>query len=119
MAVSFEVKTNNVKDLLDELKDKKAAALEAVGQAAETYAKLYCPVGTPESTHKPGYIGGTLRGSIGHEKDDDTAYIGTNIEYAPYVELGTYRMHPRHFLKKACENHLDEYMNVIKVHMEE
>ena len=40
MAVSFEMKTNNTQQLLDELREKKEAALEAVGQAAETYAKL-------------------------------------------------------------------------------
>jgi HK97 gp10 family phage protein len=114
MAVSFEMKTNNVKELLDELKDKKGAALEAIGQAAETYAKL-------NLESNPRRIDtGNLRGSIGHAPaDEDTMCIGTNVEYAPYVELGTRRMTPSHFLKRAASEHTDEYINVIKVHMEE
>lgn len=47
-------------------------ALEKVGLSAERYAKLACPVDT-----------GRLRNSISHTHDKNTAYIGTNVEYAP------------------------------------
>ena len=47
-------------------------ALEKVGLTAERYAKLACPVDT-----------GRLRNSISHTHDKNTAYIGTNVEYAP------------------------------------
>ena len=40
------------------------AALEIIGGKMEKYAKALCPVGTPESTGIPGYMGGTLRNSI-------------------------------------------------------
>lgn len=55
-------------------------ALEKCGLAAEGYAKKMCPVDT-----------GNLRNSITHKIDDDepAATIGTNSEYAPYIELGT------------------------------
>lgn len=114
MAVSFHMKTNNVQTLLDELKDKKGAALEAVGMAAETYAKL-------NLESNPRRIDtGNLRGSISHAPaDDETMCIGTDVEYAPYVELGTRRMTPSHFLKRAASEHTDEYINVIKVHLQE
>lgn len=50
--------------------------LERCGLAAEGYAKDLCPVDT-----------GNLRNSISHaiDKGGDTVYIGTNVEYAPYV----------------------------------
>jgi HK97 gp10 family phage protein len=32
---------------------------------------------------------GNLRGSITHRVDGDTVRIGTNVEYAPYIEFGT------------------------------
>lgn len=114
MAVSLHMKTNNVQTLLDELKDKKGAALEAVGMAAETYAKL-------NLESNPRRIDtGNLRGSISHAPaDEDTMCIGTDVEYAPYVELGTRRMTPSHFLKRAASEHTDEYINVIKVHLQE
>lgn len=47
-------------------------ALEKVGLMAERNAKLACPVDT-----------GRLRNSISHTHDKNTAYIGTNVEYAP------------------------------------
>ena len=107
-------------------------ALEAIGARAEKYAKALCPVGTVESTGKKGYRGGTLRNSITHEIDEDVVTIGSNVEYAPYVELGTGPyfqtppqweqfsstkgsgegtgyVHPRPFLKPAIEDHLDEF----------
>ena len=107
-------------------------ALEAIGIRAEKYAKALCPVGTVESTGKKGYRGGTLRNSITHEVDEDVVTIGSNVEYAPYVELGTGPyfqtppqweqfsstkgsgegtgyVHPRPFLKPAIEGHLDEF----------
>ena len=107
-------------------------ALEAIGIRAEKYAKALCPVGTVESTGKKGYRGGTLRNSITHEVDEDVVTIGSNVEYAPYVELGTGPyfqtppqweqfsstkgsgegtgyVHPRPFLKPAIGDHLDEF----------
>lgn len=89
-------------------------ALEIIGGQAETYAKLLCPVGTPESTGKPGYIGGTLRNSITHTADDKFAYIGTNVEYAPFVELGTVKMAAQPYLRPAAQEHQDEYKRIIE-----
>lgn len=89
-------------------------ALEKVGLTAERYAKLACPVGTPESTGKKGYMGGTLRNSISHTHDKNTAYIGTNVEYAPYVEMGTKKMAAKPYLKPAIADHLQEYKNTIE-----
>lgn len=55
-------------------------ALEKCGLTAEAYAKLLCPVDT-----------GDLRNSITHQVDEAelAAYIGSDLEYAPYPELGT------------------------------
>ena len=53
-------------------------ALEKCGMTAEGYAKKLAPVDT-----------GNLRNSISHKVSDDAVYIGTNNEYAAYVELGT------------------------------
>lgn len=87
-------------------------ALEAIGLTAEGYAKKKAPVGTPESTGIPGYIGGTLRNSISHDVKDNTVYIGTNVYYAVYVELGTVRMKAQPYLRPAVTDHLDNYKNI-------
>lgn len=103
MAVQFQTKDNS-----DEIKTALAnaipPALEAVGITAEGYAKLLCPVDT-----------GRLRNSISHAVDEKekTVYIGTNVEYAPYVELGTSRTKAQPFLKPAATNHTEEYKALI------
>lgn len=92
-----------------------ARALEICGGKAETYAKQLAPVGTPESTGIPGYHGGTLRNSITHEQwDEKTEVIGSTVDYSKFVELGTYKMKARPFLRPAAENHGAEYKAVIE-----
>ena len=55
-------------------------ALEEIGDKAEYYAKELTPVDT-----------GRLRNSITYDvkTDEKAVYVGTNVEYAEYVELGT------------------------------
>ena len=89
-------------------------AFKEIAMAGETYAKLLCPVGTPESTGIPGYMGGTLRGSISHASETTAAHIGTDVEYAPYVELGTSKMDAQPYLKPAITEHLQEYRAIIE-----
>lgn len=77
--MNFEF-TDNSKEVLEAMQQAAIRALEKCGLAAEGYAKKLCPVDT-----------GNLRNSITHTVDEDelAAYIGTNSEYGPYVELGT------------------------------
>ena len=81
--------TDNTGEFKEALERAMARALEIIGGKAETYAKGLTPTGTVASTHVEHYIGGTLRNSITHRVDEDTVLVGTNVEYAPYVELGT------------------------------
>ena len=43
-----------------------------------------------------------------------TVYVGTNVEYAPYQELGTVKMDARPFLRPAMENSSDEIEQIIR-----
>lgn len=97
--------TDNSKLTIDEMKKAVARGLEACGMNAEGYAKKDCPVDT-----------GRLRNSIAHKvvEDESAVYIGTNVEYAPYVELGARGRKPKHFLKNAAENHTNEYKSIIE-----
>ena len=71
---------DNSKEVFTAMQEAAVRALEKCGITAEGYAKKLCPVDT-----------GNLRNSITHRVDPDgrTAYVGTNSEYGPYVELGT------------------------------
>ena len=42
------------------------------------------------------------------------AIIGTNIEYAPYVELGTSKMSARAFLRPAMEANMKEIRRIFR-----
>lgn len=53
-------------------------ALNKACLVVENEAKRLCPVNT-----------GDLRNSITHEVHNDVGIVGTNKEYAPYVEFGT------------------------------
>ena len=165
MRVEFK---DNSKEVLAALEEAAERALIKCGLTAEGYAKKLAPVGTPESTGVPGYVGGLLRNSITYAANGQmpaiktyadnkgertgsyseeapkgtdkemTVYIGTNVEYAPYVERGTGKHtaggrpdawgyidqngnahHTRGsaakpFLKPAVADHKQQYINIIK-----
>ena len=94
-------------------------ALIAIGMTAETYAKDGCPVDT-----------GRLRNSITHDNDSRSVVIGTNVEYAKWVELGHHQKPGRYvpvlgkalvrdfipgkpFLGPAASEHSEEYRQIV------
>ena len=44
-----------------------------------------------------------------------TVYVGTNVEYAPYVELGTSRMGAKPYLRPAVENSRKKIEKAIEI----
>ena len=56
---------------------------------------------------------GRLRGSITTDLDlggiNPSAEIGTNVEYAEYVEYGTYKMAAKPFLNPAYDRHIRDF----------
>lgn len=113
--ISVKVQHNNIDPVMQKTNDSINSALEMIGIEAEKFAKALCPVGTPESTGIAGYIGGTLRNSIAHQvvMQETAVYVGTNVKYAPYVELGTSKMAKRPYLKPAIEDHIEHYKQII------
>ncbi|MCQ2507244.1 MAG: HK97 gp10 family phage protein [Dorea sp.] len=69
---------DHIPETLKEMESAVQRALERIGMQAEGYAKAKCPVDT-----------GALRNSITHQIQGHDVYIGTNMEYAPYIEFGT------------------------------
>lgn len=126
--------TDNSKEVLAELQAAALRALEKCGLTAEGYAKKLAPIDT-----------GNLRNSITHTVDEGelAAYVGTDIEYGAYVELGTGEYaeggggrptpwayqdakgnwHMTHgqraqpFIKPAVADHAQTYRNIIEDEM--
>lgn len=99
-----EIVEDNADEFRDGLDAALTRALEKVGLVAEGYAKRLCPVDT-----------GRLRNSITHAMEGSEAVvIGTNVEYGPYVELGTSRQKAQPFLRPAAQDHVGEYRRIIE-----
>ena len=109
MSVVF---TSHAKEALSAEQASRKKSLELIGGKAESYAKKLCPVDT-----------GRLRNSITHQQyDENTEVIGSNVEYAPYVELGHHTsggkfIAGKPFLKPAAEGHTAEYKAIIEAVM--
>lgn len=101
----LEIREDNALAIVNAIDQALAKALEEVGLVAEGYAKKACPVDT-----------GRLRNSITHQvrPSEKSVYIGTNVEYAPYVELGTSRMKPQPFLRPAAADHEGTYRKIFE-----
>ena len=108
MAGGVEVRVDNRDEFKRGLHAALATALEEIGLTAEGYAKRACPVDV-----------GRLRNSITHIVDEGgkCAVIGTNVEYAPYVELGTRNQKPQPYLKPAAEDHASTYRSIFLKHL--
>lgn len=127
---------DHTKEVIDQTDLAILEALEIIGGKLERYAKEKCPVDTGllrnsityaldgETPHKAqekpkksdkkyGDKMPKYSGQMPKEESGRAVYVGTNVEYAPYIEFGTSRMKPRPYLKPAVQDHLQEYRNII------
>lgn len=135
MAFSVRV-DSHISEYLDALEDVVPVALEECGLAAEGYAKRLCAVDTGllrnsithaldgESTAISSYSDsdgaqrGEYSGSAPSESGRNRAvYLGTNVEYAPYVEMGTSRTAAQPFIEPAMSDHTSQYKEIIERHL--
>lgn len=126
--------TDNSEAVLKALDQTTQAALEACGQQAVSHSKsIVTAAGRVKS--------GALRNSINSIVSGKTAYIGTNISYAKYHEMGTgvyiaggrqspwafqdekgkwhmtRGVSPIHFIKNAVADHVAEYKRIIQQYL--
>ena len=93
---------DNSEQVLSAMEKAIKNGLEAIGLTAEGHAKKITPVDT-----------GRLRNSISHATDKEAAYIGTNVEYAAFVQLSWVQEAGKAFI---CSNepHRNTQMNTSK-----
>jgi HK97 gp10 family phage protein len=104
--------------------------LKEIAEIVRDMAKIFCPVGTPQSTGIPGYIGRSLQKSIriqSHTKSGGLHSIGVSaggyvtnpntgrkVDYARWVERGTSRMMARPFMRPALDMCKKSILKLIK-----
>jgi len=95
--------TNNIDEGMKALKKAENLALTAIGEFVTGRAKLETPVDT-----------GKLRQSIDNEVLDDSVVIGTNTEYAIYVEKGTRHQQAQPYLEPAVTKNKGKIKKIIE-----
>lgn len=107
----MELKKDNTQEVLQQKDIAIELALNAIGLQAEKYAKLYL---SGDSGHPKRVDTGNLRNSVTFHvaAHEEAVYVGTNVEYAPYVHDGTKRMSPNRFIRDAAKDHGSEYKKI-------
>lgn len=134
-SVSFQIKVDNIDKVIAEKNDLVRRAMVECGLDMERFAK-------EELYPDHGKVTGRLQNSItfatvdyqspGNEdtssvlassKDmkqhgkpqEASVYVGTNVEYAPYIENGSSKRGAGyHYLKNSIQGHEKEYEKIIK-----
>lgn len=104
MRITF---TDNSRQVIRDMESIAKNALRDTSLYVEGKAKLLSPVDT-----------GDLRGSISHKfKNDKEVHIGTDVEYAVFVEKGTSRQSAQPFLTPSVENNIREIKKIFESHL--
>lgn len=87
-------------------------AVRKNGADLQTKAQKNAPVGTPQSTGIPGYVGGKLKQSVELDITDGglTAEVEPTADYAAYVEYGTRFMEAQPYLKPAYDEQKKKFV---------
>ena len=131
---------DNSPEVLRALENAVNRGLKACGETAVGYAQDELKRQLKKVHGENDYVAtGNLLGSISYEVDGDDCYIGTNVEYAIYVEFGTgihaeeggrqtpwvYKddqghwhrtegQKPKPFIRPSASNHSDEYRSILE-----
>ncbi|MEC1768285.1 HK97-gp10 family putative phage morphogenesis protein [Schinkia azotoformans] len=96
-------------EAIQQMKEKRDKTIKEIAMFVEAESKLRSPVDT-----------GHLRRSISHETESDEevskAFVGTNVEYAPVVEMGSVvkNIKAQPFLRPSIEENLGAIQDIIK-----
>lgn len=131
------IEKDNTKKVIDSLDKALTKALKKIGMVAETHAKSLCPADTgllrnsitfalggsaPNTVSylsDSGASGGMYQGTAPKDSGSEMSVtVGTNVYYAPYVELGHNTVkgtfvNPKPFIRPAVQDHKDEYKKII------
>lgn len=139
--IRVQITEDNSKDIKEKIAKAIDLALEEIGGEAMGFATMICPTDTgllknsityavhgkgPKSStyvaDNPDKNGNLRSGSYsGNAPDEDACvFVGTNVSYAAYVEMGSSaRRNPKPYLKPAVQDHKDLYREIFEKHMKD
>ena len=92
---NVQVNLAQVRAAMEMLKGKtEAQIVEAVNTTVE-HAKENSPVGTPQSTGIPGYVGGTNKKSLTSDRENGGHRVYSQSGYGGWLEIGTTKVAAR------------------------
>lgn len=103
IAVDFSEVEDNLERLIDSLPDKFAKGMQDACHLIEAKAVEKVPVDT-------GFLKGTITNKVTKEGSSIDGWVYATAEYAPFIELGTYKTQAKPFLYPA----LAENQSVIR-----
>ena len=125
---------SHVDEVKQALEQATRQALTAIGMAAETNAKKATPVDTGRLRNSMTYATAEYSGQGSYSDNKGKTYtdasargaieknvvvVGTNVEYAEGIELGTHRKRgAAHMVKKGMQGHQKEFQAIIKQALE-
>lgn len=98
-----------------------AEAIDEIGQQMVQRARELCPVDTGRLRNSITYRlggGGFSFPGMGASAGKEVT-VGSEVEYAAYVELGTSRTRAQPFLRPAAADYADEYRSIVEAHLQE
>ena len=94
------------------LRNSITYAVAGYSTHVQSYRRDNVANGTSKKHKRYEYGGGAMEG-----EKDSAVFIGTNVEYAPYVENGARGRKPVHFLQSAASGHGEEYKRLMEESM--
>lgn len=133
-----KVEDNNIDEVKEEVEKALGKAFTQIGMKWAGYASAKCRTDTGllrnsitfavngHSPNKKTYkaskgdkTGSYGSGIVGGQYPKNMGVtVGTNVEYAPYLEFGTKRMHHAYpYIRPALEEHIDYYQNILETEL--
>jgi phage gpG-like protein len=123
VSVKVRVKSWKGREITYALEQEMHKRLNLIGEKVASYARRNMSTSTRANGASlagefPHADTSRLRGSVTHETEnrgggDIVALVGSNVEYAPHLELGTNEMEPRPFLMRSIEDLKPEIVAII------
>lgn len=102
----YEIKIKD-KEVIQQLEQRLEQKMKEACVLVQDSAKQRCPVDT-------GRLQGSLTYQVQKDGNEVEGLVGTNVEYAPYVEAGTSRQTAKPFLKPAGDESRDRILQLFQ-----